>query len=447
MGVDVAIVGGGPAGLATAIHCAQRGLSCVVLERRSGELDKACGEGLLPAGVVALEALGVRSALSSTEAMPLAALRYVQEDGSSARARLPVPGGLGIRRTVLMRALRQRAEQLGVSLRTGVRVDHHERTAEGIRVEGEGFSLRAGLLVAADGLASPIRAREGLDVAVNAVRRFGVRQHFDCAPWSDEVEVHLTAGIEAYVTPVGPACLGVAFLSSLDPLDFDAMWKRFPRLARRLEGSARASSLRGAGPLQRRARAVTAERLALVGDAGGYVDAITGEGLSLAFECAEALAVTLPSALASSASRASLAPYERAFRTAFRRYAWTTQAMLALAARPALRRRVVRMLAATPALFEGLVASVVSPRPSYPKRTRLGRSSIAPSPFTASVKAAASDQDSRFTSITSPFAPRSSTDGPEQVRALGSATAVQKTEPSSAVMPSEAGPSSRSRSS
>ena len=99
-----------------------------------------------------------------------------------------------------------------------------------------------------------------------------------------------------------------------------------------------------------------ADRIALVGDAAGYVDAITGEGLTLAFEGAAALAAVLPSALARGATAEALAPYERAAARSFRRYAALASLLVWTARRPRLRRAVLDRLIAAPALFEALLA-------------------------------------------------------------------------------------------
>ncbi|MCC5691560.1 hypothetical protein, partial [Klebsiella pneumoniae] len=142
------------------------------------------------------------------------------------------------------------------------------------------------MLVAADGLHSPLRRAAGLDVESAGPRRFGLRQHFRVAPWGARVEVHFAGGVEAYVTPAGAQRVGVAFLwedGAVERVRFDALLARFPALAERLAGAAPDSAPRGAGPLLRRVRGRVADRFALVGDAAGYVDAVTGEGLSLAF--------------------------------------------------------------------------------------------------------------------------------------------------------------------
>jgi menaquinone-9 beta-reductase len=99
---DLVVVGGGPAGLVTAIVAAERGLSVVVIERRDFPADKACGEGILPPGVKALARLGVARRFDNTTSFPFAGIRFIQEDGSSAESLMPAKG-LRIRRTVLAR--------------------------------------------------------------------------------------------------------------------------------------------------------------------------------------------------------------------------------------------------------------------------------------------------------------------------------------------------------
>ncbi len=361
---DVAVVGAGPAGLAVAIGAAQRGLAVVVLERHAALPDKACGEGVMPPGLAALDALGVRALIPDAAQGPIDGIRYLQEDGTIAEGRLPGAGGRAIRRTALIEALGARARAVGVELelRRGVRA--HARSRAGVLLETDQGPVEAALLVAADGLASPIRAREGLDLGLPVRRRFGLRQHFARAPWSRCVEVHLSEGCEAYVTPTRADEVGVAMLWEDGALggapELPALLARFPRLAEALDGAAPTSEVRGAGPLARRARAVIGDRLALVGDAAGYVDAITGEGLSVSLVAAEALVACLPAALSAEGDARALAPYARRFEQLFRRYRWSTEALLALARRPRLRRRVIRLLARSPRLFERVLASVVA---------------------------------------------------------------------------------------
>ncbi|HYG67836.1 MAG TPA: monooxygenase, partial [Anaeromyxobacteraceae bacterium] len=178
----------------------------------------------------------------------------------------------------------------------------------------------------------------------------------------------------AYVTPAGPSRVGVAFLfdrPSTAPLRRNAQGRpsrevghaallaRFPRLAARLEGAVPETAALGAGPLGRASTAVVADRLALLGDAAGYLDAVTGEGLSIALAGAMDLADVLPDALARGAGADALAPYGRAWARRFRTYLAWTRVVLALSRRPALRRRIVAAAAARPAPFERLVAAAV----------------------------------------------------------------------------------------
>lgn len=358
---DVVVAGGGPAGLAAGAEAARRGLDVLVLERRPLPVDKACGEGLLPRAVAALDALGVRPHLDPDGTAPFHALHWIQEDGSRAEARLPAPGGLGVRRLALSAALAARARELGAEVRDRTALLAHRREPDRVvcTLEG-GDPVEARLLVAADGLGSPIREREGLSRPSPGRRRFGLRRHYAVRPWADAVEVHFEDGAEAYVTPSGPDRVGVAFLFEEGQApDFDALLARFPRVGERVAGAPHDSTLAGSGPLARRTASRVLDRLVLVGDAGGYVDAITGEGLSLAFEEARLLGEVLPDAIARGARRDVLQGWERAVAARFRRYAVAARAVLAMARRPRLRRAALRRLEEHPEAFTALVARVV----------------------------------------------------------------------------------------
>ena len=361
--VDVAVVGGGPAGLALAAMAARRGLSVVLLERAPLPHDKACGEGVMPAGLGVLERLGVLGRIPGSESGPIRGVRYIQEDGSTLEGELPGPGGLGIRRTALSSLLLDAARGAGADVRDRTALRAHHRTPEAMLLEADDGELEAQVLVAADGLHSPLRRAEGLELPSAGAPRFGLRQHFVRAPWTDRVEVHLSRSAEAYVTPCGPSRVGVAFLWSHGQLEgaptVASLLARFPFLAARLAGAAPDSSPRGAGPFLQRARRRVAHRFVLLGDAAGYVDAITGEGMSVALLCAEALASCLPDAVRQGGDVRAFRPYVETARREFRKYAWTARAVLGLARRPALRRGLVSGLARRPRTFEWLLAHTV----------------------------------------------------------------------------------------
>jgi len=361
---DVAVVGGGPAGLAAATFASRAGLSTVLFERKSGPPDKACGEGVMPAGVRVLEALGATAHLTPADWHAFVGIRYLQEDGSCAEGRLPAGGGRGIRRTALVSALARCAAESGVELRFDCCVDGFSRSDGVTTIRTGPAETRARVLVAADGLLSQMRRLAGLERPAARRQRFGLRQHFQLRPWSDWVEVHLREGMEAFVTPAGESRVGVAFLwerSALPgPASVEDFLHHFPALEARLAGAPIDSRPRGAGPLAQSTRARTADGVVLVGDAGGYVDAITGEGVSLALTCAQALGTMLPAALGDGATRQALRSYERFHAREFRRYALVCRVLLTLARRPHIRRRVVRFLGRHPSLFDRLVAAVLA---------------------------------------------------------------------------------------
>jgi flavin-dependent dehydrogenase len=332
--IDLLVAGGGPAGLATAIHAARAGLEVVVAEPRSGPIDKACGEGLMPGAVQALERLGV-----DVDGRPLRGIRYLDQR-CRAEALFAAHPGRGVRRTELHAALAERARQLGVPvlpLRIGeIRQDDSGVTATGIT---------ARYLAAADGLHSPIRRQLGLDRPDPRPARYGLRRHFAVAPWTDCVEVHWSPGAEAYVTPLGPELLGVAVLTA-ERAPFEVHLARFPGLARRLPGGA-VTAVRGAGPLRQLVRARVAGRVLLVGDAAGYIDALTGEGVSLALAAAAELVRCV------GADRPQ--EYERAWRRVSRRHRLLTDTLLWARQRPILADRIVPAATRLPSVFTLLV--------------------------------------------------------------------------------------------
>jgi flavin-dependent dehydrogenase len=268
--IDLLVAGAGPAGAATAIRAALAGLSVVVVEPRSGPIDKACGEGIAHSAVLYLERLGV-----ALDGRPFAGIRYL-DPSHSVDARFRAGPGLGVRRTALQAALLARLGELGVPVVPG-RVG--AITQNGSSVTAAGFTAR--YLAAADGLHSPIRRQLGLGLERSGEARRGLRRHFHVAPWAELVEVYWSGLGEAYVTPVADDLVGVAVLTSARG-SFDSHLEAFPALRRRLVGAAAASEVMGAGPLRQRVRGRVAGRVLLVGDAAGYVDALTGEGIAVA---------------------------------------------------------------------------------------------------------------------------------------------------------------------
>ncbi|HEY0510394.1 MAG TPA: NAD(P)/FAD-dependent oxidoreductase [Thermoanaerobaculia bacterium] len=353
--LDLLIVGGGPAGLATAIRARLAGLAVTVIDRARPPIDKPCGEGLMPDAVARLREIGVEP-----RGLPFRGIRY--RDGTVVAEGL-FPGsagsaGLGIRRTELHAALVHRAEEAGVDLRWGVRAEG--LAAGGVRTDQGALAAR--WIVGADGLRSRVRGWAGLDGGEAPLRRFGVRRHFAMAPWSDFVEVCWGPGCEAYVTPVAPDQVGIAFLWSGRKAGFDDLLASFPDLRSRLAGVPVASRDRGTGPLRQRVRAVLRGNVALVGDAAGYFDAITGEGLAVALHESAALVEAM--------AAGDLGRYAAAHRRINRLPDLMTGLVLAMERRPRLRARAIRALAAEPALFSRLLG--IHARTLPPRRLGLG---------------------------------------------------------------------------
>lgn len=332
--IDLLVAGGGPAGLATAVYGARAGLDVAVIERRPGTLDKACGEGLMPHTVAHLDRLGV-----APHGMPLSGIAYL--DGHRrVDATFRGGAGRGVRRTVLHAALQEAARSAGVHIISGDAVPISQ-DAQSVRAGG----LRARYLAAADGLHSPIRRALGLSQPSRGPRRWGIRRHIHTAPWSDQVEVHWGPDSEAYVTPVADDCVGIAILTSSRG-GFDRHLTEFPALADRVREHAHGPD-RAAGPLRQTVRNRTAGRVLLVGDAAGYIDALTGEGIGLAFGAAELLVNCVVTE--------RVDEYDRRWRTLTRRYRLLTAGLVRAGATPSIRPRIVPAAQALPAVFAGVV--------------------------------------------------------------------------------------------
>ena len=338
--IDLIVAGGGPVGLMTAIRARLSGLEVTVIEQRSGPIDKACGEGLMPDALLRLQSVGVDPA-----GQDFYGIRYIYK-GTAAQARFRSGPGRGVRRLVLHSAMYERAINLGVKMQTG-RVESITQGQGWIEAGG----IRARYLVGADGLHSNVRRILGLGEVASGGQRFGIRQHFGVAPWSDLVEVYWLDDSEIYVTPVGTDTVGVAVLGR-SVLNLDEAIARVPELSARLDSVPRVSELRGAGPLLQRVSARSNERALLVGDASGYIDALTGEGLRLGFAEAEAAVNAVLSDQPEN--------YEREWQKVTRSYRLMTGGLLWASSRRGLRPIIVPAARALPRVFNRIVDSLAA---------------------------------------------------------------------------------------
>lgn len=324
---DLLIVGGGPGGLATALHARRLGLSVIVAEPREDPIDKACGEGLMPGGLAELTSLDV-----DPVGMPFHGIAYVSER-RRAQARFRNGPGRGLRRTTLHAALAARAKEQDTDW-IRARVTKVAQDAHGVSAAG----VRAKWMVAADGLHSPVRRAVGITATAGTPRRYGVRRHYRVPAWSEFVEVHWSRWGEAYVTPVEPDLVGVAILSRGRP---DLAW--FPQLARQLQGG-EPGPARGCGPLRQVVSRRVAGRVLLVGDAAGYEDALTGEGISLALKQAAAAVEAI--------GNETPARYEKAWHRITRDYRLLTRALVLASTPQPVRHAVVPACTLLPAVFD-----------------------------------------------------------------------------------------------
>ena len=348
---DVLVIGGGPAGLAAALAARQIGFDVVLADRAQPPIDKACGEGLMPDALDALRPIGVD--LGSGHGSPFGGIRFLDEK-LEAEASFPCGSfGLGVRRTELHRILVSRAQDVGVVALWGKKIEGIDPT--GVVIDGR--TIRSRWIIGADGFHSRVRQWAGLAPPVwNGVRRIGLRQHYRIRPWTDFVEVYWRKDCQAYVTPIGANEVCVAMVSTKERGASD-LTDMFPALANQLSGAESVGPTRGAISMSAKLRSVISGRVALVGDASGSVDAVSGEGLGLAFRQANCLATAL--------AAGDLERYDTSHRRMGRMPRLMARILLLLDGNDRLRRMAFRKLAAHPRIFSSLLAvHVGAPRRS-----------------------------------------------------------------------------------
>lgn len=337
---DALIAGGGPAGLAAAIALRQKGLDVLLVDALQPPIDKACGEGLMPDTQKDLAALGIR--LGRKDGAPFDGIAFLS-GRHIAIASFEQGTGIGLRRLRLHAVLVERCRQLGVRLAWGSRINP---TAKQWHLDGEPCSYS--YAIGADGQSSRVRQTVGIGEGKILSRRFGARCHYRVKPWSRMVEVHWGDLGQAYVTPVGPEEVCVATVARSPEMKIEAVLASLPQLRARLAGATELSRLRGALTTTRKLRRVTAGNVALVGDASGSADAITGEGIALSFRQALLLAEAI--------SVHNLGIYESLHPAILRLPHLMSRVLLSLDVWPWWRERAIGALSAHPQFFAHLLA-------------------------------------------------------------------------------------------
>ncbi|HET7340121.1 MAG TPA: NAD(P)/FAD-dependent oxidoreductase [Methylomirabilota bacterium] len=399
---DVVVVGAGPAGAATAILLVEHGLDVVVLDRAALPRPKVCGEYLSPEAGRLLDRLGVLKALDAAGAVAIAGMRITAPDGTSVTGRYRDIGpwrpyrqhATGVDRATLDGALAERLRGLPLDFREQTRVSDlllENGRVVGVRAEdraGTALEIRARVVVGADGRTSVVAERLGCRHP-HTLRRMAlvtyVRGLPDCR---DLGEIFVDPPDYAILNPLGPDRVN---LSLVVPLAHAAPWsarledfmlarlRQLPHLARRLAGAERMAPIRALGPLAWRVQPPRAGGVVLVGDAAGFFDPFTGEGVFTALRSAELAAETLAGALrADDVSAPALAAYERARRAAFGAKERLTRALQVVIGHRRLANVVCRALARRPAALDALLGVLGDYVPVRALRPGLLR---VPSPF------------------------------------------------------------------
>jgi geranylgeranyl reductase family protein len=374
---DVIVVGAGPAGAALASLLRVRGHDVLLLDAARFPRDKVCGEGVSPRAWSILDAFGAAGRVRALGPHPLRGMALTAPDGTRFEGRYPgnQPPGFAVRRLVLDAALVQHACDLGVEVREGTRVadlSWRDGRVAGVVVDAAGgpLSLAARVVVGADGRNSRVAASLRLRRPHRWLRRFAVRGYWEgMEGLGDHGEMHVGGGGYCGVAPLSPTRANVAFVLDPEPLaeargGLEAFYRRairtrWPRLAERLAHARLLEPPRAVGPLAVDARSVTRAGAVLVGDAAGFFDPFTGEGVTLALRSAELAAEAIAQALreptAGAAATRRLAGYARSrYRETRDKFRFNRLVQLAVGW-PEAGNRLAHRLARRPDLADRLV--------------------------------------------------------------------------------------------
>ncbi|HEY2942411.1 MAG TPA: NAD(P)/FAD-dependent oxidoreductase, partial [Vicinamibacteria bacterium] len=385
---DVIVVGGGPAGSATAVMLKQRGHDVLLLDEARFPRDKICGESVSPEAWRLLAELGADGAVKALSPHPVRGMAVTAPDGTCFRGdyRGTSRPGFAIRRERFDRALLDRAREAGVEVREGLRATGLLQRAgivEGVTAaNGAGLdAVRGRLVIAADGRRSVVARRLGLLREHRRLRKFAVRGYWEGMQGLEERgEMHGGGGGYCGVAPLSPTRANVTFVLDRREMSeaggrLESFYRRtllrWPRIAERLERATLLSPPRAIGPLALEASRVSAPGALLVGDAAGFYDPFTGEGITLALRSAELAAEVADRCLRAASSRALrvLPEYDRVRHAATRHKFRFNRLLQAVVGRPWLANAAVRRLARRPDLADRMVGIAGD---FVPARTALG---------------------------------------------------------------------------
>ena len=397
---DAVVVGAGPAGSAIAILLAEHGHSVLLLDKAAFPRPKICGEYLSPEASRVLDRLGVLKAVDAAGAVPLRGMRITAPDGTVLEGRYPTEGpyrgyrdhALAIPRLHLDQILVERVKALPVDVCERHRVEDllldGERVVgvRGVDPDGAAFEARSPLVVGADGRQSLVARRLDL-VGAHALRRMALLAYVEgIGGFGDCGEIYVDPPDYAILNPVAA---GVVSLSLVVPLEhaapfsgkletfFHARLKQLDHLRPRISAMRPLGPVMALGPLAYRVAPPRHAGVLLVGDAAGFYDPFTGEGIYTALRSAELAAEVAHGALArGDGSRAVLSSYWRARREAFRDKERVTRLLQVVIRRRWLANLVARGLARRPdllSLLMGVIGDFIPPRALLSPRLLVGR--------------------------------------------------------------------------
>ena len=292
--LDLAVIGGGPVGLYTAIKLAMKGHRVSLFDKRSWPIDKVCGQGIMPSGVERLKKIGIKFNYSNSSFIN--GVEYIDRH-------MKVGGvfpekGLGVERIELSKLLLEKAKTFeNIRLYPNTSIDSITNKDIGVEIGHAESAHTFDYVFGCDGLLSFVREQLDKTKVRKKNLRMGARVHCQIAPWSENVQVYWGNGIEAYVTPVREDRIEIAFLwfkshFQTGPNLEHKLFDEFPALKEKLSGVQCESDFKGCGPFSKYSKCIQDKRVVFVGDSYLFKDGITGEGVSLGFKAADIVSET-----------------------------------------------------------------------------------------------------------------------------------------------------------